>query len=267
MLPKMFSVIAAVVSAVFLPLAAAQASTPADLADLVGARGRDGEGELQARGYFLNHVSKIGGVSYTYWWNSSARACVRVMTENGRYAKIKTAHGTDCNQYSRHDKNDKAAAVAAGAAAILGLAVLAHKSHHRDDLDYDVDQTAAFERGFRDGLYNMPFHNYGNSSEYSFGYTRGVEERRHQTSHRTDYGTRGGSHAHVNVSDLGDQETTYVWGQLERRGFQLAHERKLGGGQFQWLYWNGKSGQCAEVISEDTWVSYVGEASAVACRK
>lgn len=264
---QLLSLAAGVFASAFLPFAAAQASTPADLADLVGARGRDGEVQLHARGYYLNHVSRSGSSVMSYWWNSAKRACVRVTTENGRYHKVKTAPLSDCNQFSRHDKNDKAAAVAAGAAAILGLAVLAHKSHHRDELDYNVDQTAAFERGFRDGLYNMPFHNYGNSSEYSFGYTRGVEERRHQTSYRTDSGSRGGSHAHVNVSDLNEQETTYTWGQLERRGFKLANERKLGGGQFQWLYWNSKTVQCVEVVSEGNWVNYVGEASAAACRK
>ncbi|GEM_PF-5047575 len=31
--------------------------------------------------------------------------------------------------------------------------------------------------------------------------------------------------------------------------------------------WNDSTRQCVEVVSRDTWVSYVGEASATACRK
>jgi hypothetical protein len=94
-----------------------------------------------------------------------------------------------------------------------------------------------------------------------------VDQRRQEASYRSDYGSRGGNRAHVNVSDLSNRETTYTWGQLECRGFALANERKLGNGDNQWLYWNDSTRQCVEVVSRDIWVSYVGEASATACRK
>ncbi len=70
---------------------------------------------------------------------------------------------------------------------MLGIVALAHKSHHRDDQNYDERQTADFERGFRDGQYNHHFSNYSNSQEYTNGYNRGVEERDQQSSNRPEY--------------------------------------------------------------------------------
>ena len=59
-----------------------------------------------------------------------------------------------------------------------------HKSHHRDDRKYNEEETADFERGYRDGLYNNSFHNYGDNRDYSDGYNRGVDERRQQSTYR-----------------------------------------------------------------------------------
>lgn len=243
----------------------AWAQTPNDLSDLVDARGRDAESQMEGRGYVSHHTSKSDDAAYTYWWNSRDKRCVRVRTRDGRYEQIKTVGNSDCGQ--RDNSGSKAAAVAVGAAALLGLAALVSKSHHREDRDLDERQTAQFERGYRDGLHNQPFHNYENSNEYSDGYTKGVDQRRQETSYRSDSGSRGGNRSHVNVSDLSNRETTYSWGQLEQRGFKLANDRTLSGGEFQALYWNDRTRQCVEVLSRDTWVSYVGEASASACKK
>lgn len=251
------------------------ASTPNDLKDLVDVRGRDGESEMLARGYRVHHSSADGDGVYTYWWNHNSERCVRILTADGRYQKIKNADYSDCNPYDTHQdhakKDDKhshtGVAVALGAAALLGVAALLSKSHQRDDRALDEQQTAQFERGYRDGLYNQPFHNYDKHTEYENGYTKGVEQRQHDTRYRTDRGSRGGNTAHVNVSDLNNRETTYAWSELERRGFSLANERQLGGKQRQWLYWNARTEQCVEVNSADTRVEYVGEASATACRK
>jgi hypothetical protein len=228
------------------------AQTSNDLSDLVNVRGRDAESQMGDRGYVQHHTSKSDDAAYSYWWNSRDKRCVRVRTYDGRYEQIRTVGSNDCDQ--KDNSGNKGAAIAVGAAALLGLAVLASKSHHREDRDYDERQTAQFERGYRDGLYNQPFHNYDNANEYSDGYTKGVDQRRNETSYRSDSGTRGGNRAQVNVSDLSNHETTYTWGQLA-------------GGENQWLYWNGNTRQCVEVVSRDTWVSYVGEASATACRK
>lgn len=245
--------------------APAWAQTPDELSDLMGARGGSAESQMEDRGYVLHHTSKSADAAYTYWWKSRDKRCVRVRTLDGRYENIKTVGNSDCGQ--RDKDMSKGAAVAVGAAALLGLVALAHNSHHRDDRELNERQTAQFERGYRDGLYNQPYHNFDKSDLYGDGYTKGVEQRRQEVSYRTDNGYRGGSHAHVNVSDLSNRETTYTWGELERRGFSLANERKLSGGDNQWLYWNRDTKQCVEVVSKGTWVSYVGEASAVACRK
>lgn len=244
---------------------ASMAQTPNNLSDLVNLRGRDAETQMENRGYSLFQTSRQGNSMITYWWNSRDKRCVRVRTYDGRFDQVRTVDNSDCNQ--RDNSGNKTAAVAVGAAALLGLAILASKSHHREDRNYDARQTAQFERGFRDGLYNQPFHNYDNTDEYGKGYTKGVDQRRDETSYRSDYGMRGGSRPHVNVSDLPNHETSYTWGQLERRGFTLANERTLAGNENQFLYWNSTTTQCVEVISRGTWVSYVGEASPHACRK
>jgi hypothetical protein len=246
----------------------AWAQTPSDLSDLVNARGRDAESQMEDRGYVMQNSSKSDDAIYTYWWNSRDKRCVRVRTYDGRYDQIKTVGNSDCGQRdSGGSSAGTAAAVAVGAAALLGLVALASKSRHRDDRDLDEAQTAQFERGYRDGLHNQPFHNYDNSNEYSNGYTKGVDQRRQETSYRGDYGTRGGNRSYVNFSDLSNRETTYTWGQLEQRGFTLANDRRLSGGEFQALYWNAGTRQCVETLSRGNYISYVGEASAGACRK
>lgn len=76
------------------------------------------------------------------------------------------------------------AKMAVGAAALLGIAALLHKSHHRDDRNFNEQQTADFERGYRDGLYNNSFNNHGDNGEYNDGYNKGVNERSQQSSYR-----------------------------------------------------------------------------------
>lgn len=75
---------------------------------------------------------------------------------------------TDCNQYHKDesDKN-KAAAVAIGAAALIGAAIFAHKSHERDDKhSQDERSVAEFDRGYRDGLHHERYHSYNDTSAY-----------------------------------------------------------------------------------------------------
>lgn len=166
--------------------AAAQGQAPSDLTDLLGARGRDGEFQMESRGYNLHHSAQSANSVYGYWWNTGSKKCVRVRTEDGRYQQIDTVGSPDCGQQNAQGMSD-GAKIAIGAAALLGIAALAHKSHHRDDQSYDERQTADFERGFRDGKYNHHFSNYSNSQEYAKGYGRGVEERDNQSSYRPEY--------------------------------------------------------------------------------
>ena len=73
----------------------AQAEVPA-LRDVVGARGRDGEGQLQSRGYQLAGGGKAGDSSFTYWKEPRSNRCVAVRTTDGRYASITYTADADC---------------------------------------------------------------------------------------------------------------------------------------------------------------------------
>ncbi len=247
----------------------ALAQVPNDLSDLVGAKGRDGETQLQSRGYTNHHVSKSYEGSYTYWWNASTKSCVRVLTSDGRYEKIMTVGNDDCGQYDSNSSSggNKAVGVAVGAAALLGILALASKSHHRDDKNYDERQTADFERGFRDGLYNNSYHNYDNRREYSDGYSKGVKQRSQESSYRSDnaHQYRGGYQSHVNVSNIIGRDTEFAWDQLGRRGFSLAGERKLSGDRYQWFYWNPSTRQCLDIHTRGQEVRSVNDTSESAC--
>lgn len=243
----------------------ARAQVPDGLGDLLGAKGRDGEGQLERRGYVFHHTSKSETSAFSYWWHPGKSTCVRVQTSDGRYEKIDKASNADCDQKDAPGMST-GAAVAVGAAALLGIAALAHKSHHRDDRRYDERQTADFERGFRDGLYNHPYHNYGNAREYSDGYSKGVEQRRQESSYRGGNTWRGGYAAHVNVSDLLYRDIDYARSNLPQRGFRQTGERRLGGGRMQWYYWNDATRQCLDIQTRENAVVSVNEAGDYACR-
>lgn len=161
------------------------------------------------------------------------------------------------------------AKVAIGAAALLGVAALIHKSHEREDRKYNERQTADFERGYRDGLYNNSYHNYGNNREYSDGYSEGVEERGRQSSYRGSSFSydRSGYRPYSSFGDLDGRDTAYAWGQLERRGFQLAGERKLSDDGYQWFYWNDSTRQCVDIHTRGTRVESIFEAGSYACKR
>lgn len=250
-----------------LPVAPVRAAGADDLKDLVGAKGRDGEATLEQRGYTFIDVGKSSNAAYSYWWNNNSKSCVRVTTRDGNYAAIVNVDASDCGQTRKEAGMSDGAKVAVAAAALLGVAALAHKSHHRDDRDYDDRQTADFERGYRDGLYNNSYHNYDNRREYSDGYSKGVEERRNQSSYRDSSYDRGGYQSYVNVRDLVNQDTSYAFREITRRGFSIAHQRAMGGNEQQWFYLNRDTRQCVEMLTRGLRVTYVGSASESACRR
>jgi hypothetical protein len=74
-----------------------QAGSPApDLADLVGAKAGQAEGELQRRGYAYKTGSTSGNAKYGAWYNRSTGRCVMIRTEDGRYQSIVQTSPTDC---------------------------------------------------------------------------------------------------------------------------------------------------------------------------
>ncbi|MDH4441959.1 MAG: hypothetical protein QE284_16435 [Rhizobium sp.] len=80
---------------------------------------------------------------------------------------------------------DKAAAAAA-AIAILGIAALAHNKHHYEE-GYepgDGEETAEFERGYRDGVHGYPYWEQNRTRGYAAGYQAGDQERENSMAHR-----------------------------------------------------------------------------------
>jgi hypothetical protein len=74
-----------------------RAGAPAsDLADLVGAKAGQAEGEFQRRGYAYTGGSTSGPSKYSNYYNSSKGRCVSVRTEEGRYQSIVQAPAIDC---------------------------------------------------------------------------------------------------------------------------------------------------------------------------
>lgn len=81
--------------------------------------------------------------------------------------------------------DDDTKKVLVGAAAIAGIAAIAHSQHHHDSGKHHRDEKheAVFERGYRDGLQNARFNNYTNDNAYAQGYNAGSDERQAHVYH------------------------------------------------------------------------------------
>jgi hypothetical protein len=82
--------------------------------------------------------------------------------------------------------DDEKAALAA--AALIGLAALAHnKNHYRDGYAPNgAEEKAEFERGYRDGLHNEPFNPNRSSTAFAQGYDAGHKERANRLAHKNN---------------------------------------------------------------------------------
>lgn len=69
---------------------AAYAKAPADIADLVGAKGAGAEMDMGTRGY--------QNIKNNIWWNESTGTCVKVRVSQGRYASISTVSASTCGK-------------------------------------------------------------------------------------------------------------------------------------------------------------------------
>lgn len=191
------------VLAALVAAAGAAAQDPAtDLADLNYQDTGWSRSELLKRGYSQRSQDDGG---YEYWWNSTRNQCVTMHSERNKVASVVRSPASDCGQNGNGAKgNDNAAAVALGAAAILGIAMLAHKSHHHDDDQHSNDSNAEaeFERGYRDGLYNQPYDTYRTSTPYQQGYASGSRDRDSNTSYR---GYSSASGPQVTCESVGNQ--------------------------------------------------------------
>ena len=75
--------------------AVAQEPVPG-LQDLIGARGGDGEYQMERRGYTFVRTEKSDDSAYSYWQESENGQCVTIRTHDGRYASVVYAPSSDC---------------------------------------------------------------------------------------------------------------------------------------------------------------------------
>jgi hypothetical protein len=232
--------------------------------DLQGSRAAGALDTMTQRGYTQVDAGQSGDNSYTYWWRSRDSRCVRLTTTDGRIADTRTAPASDCGQ--RGGSGDAAAGIAVAAAAILGVAALSHRSHHRNDQTYDAQGTADFERGHRDGLYGYAYSNYSRSDAYSRGYESGVQERDYQGSYRRGNSYRGGYAPQQIISDIAYQSADYGRAQLPQRGFTQVTDVRVPGGGHHYIYWNGQTQQCVIMDTRDGRVQNIEEVRRNICR-
>jgi hypothetical protein len=240
----------------------AVAATPGSVRDLVGARAAGGESTLEGRGFTLIHGSTDYDRKINYWWNGATKECVKVATYDGKFESIAQTTNADCNQ--KGSSGDKTAAIAIGAAALLGVAALASKSHHREDRYNDDRGTAEFERGYRDGLYNQSYHNYDRTDGYSHGYEQGVRERGHQTSYRSQNYYGGGYSSFSRVNDLEGRSRDSATSELSSRGFVMRDSKRVEDGRYM-TFWREQSRQCVIVHTQGGYVVSTESVSARTC--
>ncbi|QCB55809.1 hypothetical protein E5675_16135 [Sphingopyxis sp. PAMC25046] len=82
--------------------AVASAQAPADVADLVGARGAGGETQLLSRGYEARQSNVVRDQRFTFWWNARLNRCISVSTADGRYAAITSVPAENCGTGGSH---------------------------------------------------------------------------------------------------------------------------------------------------------------------
>jgi hypothetical protein len=229
--------------------ATGHAQTPSGLRDLVGARAAGGETQLETRGWVHIKTETGDDRKWSYWWQPSHKTCVSIAVVDGRFDAITDTPAPDCNQ--KKDKGPSGTAVAAGVgiAAIIGAIALAHKSHNHEDGKHYADDAsdAGFERGYRDGLYNEPYHNYDKSEPYSRGYESGVSQHGHETSYRDGHRSNAAGYSpSVDLHDLVDARGSSADGEMQSRGFRNVGGLKSGNSSYTYWY-NSRTKQCVQM--------------------
>jgi len=250
-----------------LAMPTAWAQTPdLRLSDLVNQGSDYAQREMRNRGFVFIHADQRGAKLWQYWWNARDNVCARVAHVDGRASSIVDVSATDCNQYpqtygqpaqqpapqsgdSKGMSNATKAAIAA--AAIAGVAVLAHRSHERNEEKHKSEQqTAEFERGYRDGLYHQPYHDYNRSQAYVDGYNAGQQKREAETSHRSPYGYHSGQAAYVPLNDLVGARAQYMDDDMRKRGFVNKGGYQSGNAAYS-MWWNAGTRQCIQGVVSD----------------
>jgi hypothetical protein len=200
------------------------------------------QNQLESSGFkFVSSNKSSGSFVYSYWWHRKDNNCIVVEASGGQVLTINDTQDSDCGHSGGGD-----AAAAAGAVAGLAIlgAALASKSHHRSGTNYDQQQTAEFDRGYQDGLYNGPYHNYNRNDAYSNGYEKGVDERNANLSRHHG---RGGYAQVAQFNDLIGARAAGGMDQLANRGFTQVDNFTSGNARYS-IQWRRQSRQCLQVI-------------------
>lgn len=243
-------------SLLLAPVAAAAQSA----SDLVGARAAGGESDLLRRGYASAGGSTKNGRKITYWWSASRKECLEVVTWNGRFDSVNSVGHSKCG---KGDGGATAAAVAVGAAAVIGaIALSSGGNHHNRDQDY--------QRGYRDGQYGAAYA--GNSRSYADGYNAGVQARQGQYSNNgyNNGGYYPGSGPLYGWYDDGwrrleGRNTQEALNRLNSRGFAEVSNRKLGN---EWVkeYWRRGTRECLVIRSAHNRINSIQPVHPDQCR-
>jgi hypothetical protein len=226
------------------------------LSDLVNQGSDYAQRELPSRGYVFIHSDVRGSKTWQYWWQSRDGVCARVAHVDGRASSIVSVAPTECNQSAPGQSSGSSgmssgAKVALGAAALLGVAMLAHRSHERDEAKHNTEQQVAeYERGYRDGMYHQPFHDYNRSQSYVDGYNAGQQKRDNETRYRSQGGYHSGQAAYVGLNDLVGARGSSADDTLRQRGFASRGGYQSDGKAFS-TWWNGSTRQCVQLVVRD----------------
>jgi hypothetical protein len=223
------------------------------LSDLVNQGSAYAQREMLKRNYVFTHAGQNGSKTWQYWWQNNDKVCARVALVDGRASSIVSVSPTECNQHPTHEERrsggmSTGAKVAIGAAALLGVAALAHRSHERDESKHNNEQQVAeYERGYRDGLYHQPYHDYSRSQSYVDGYNAGQQKRDEETRYRSPHGHHSGHAAYVQLNDLIGARASGAEQGLGQRGF-VSKGGYQSNNKAYGMWWNAATRQCVQTI-------------------
>jgi len=232
------------------------------LSDLVNQGSDYAQRELGKRQYVFIHADNRGSKTWQYWWQNNDQVCARVAHVDGRATSIVSVSPTECNQQPSEQARSSGglssgAKVAIGAAALLGVAALIHRSHERDNDKHNSEQQVAeYERGYRDGLYHQTYHDYNRSPSYVDGYNAGQQKREAETRYRSPSGYHSGNASYVSLTDLVGGRASNIDNVMRQRGFAPHGGYKSGDKAFA-TWWNASTRQCMQVIVSDGRVNAV----------
>jgi opacity protein-like surface antigen len=101
------------------------------LQDLIGARGGNGEYQMEQRGYRWVRTDKSSGDAYSYWRDNRSGRCVSIRTSQGRYASIVNTPDFDCQGGNEVDGSNVAQEQGDKFSTVCGVAVNGQSYRYR----------------------------------------------------------------------------------------------------------------------------------------